>query len=295
MCAEEVKDDFQVGFESEVEDLYDEWESERKSVQRGGAQTRVLYQKNLAFGETNALRVRFAENQFHRAWVHYVQDAKENKKKKLICHGNPKILKDKSLKVKIDPDNCPICRELLQRGLKDDALVPSLKYYFRVFDRKFQKEQKENGLDDQITIIEVGPQLFGEVASVAAHSDHMVPVWEDEAKTIPVIDPKSGKQKLAIDLINYDIALKKEKTGPKDFDVEYKCLTCGPKGWYALTEDELELIANGMPNIDWFVKPSSEARINKVLFGIEDNGENAEEDIDAKVSRIADEDGRVPF
>lgn len=254
------------GFDQDYEDFQGDWEDAHQSVQRGGST--LIRQQDLKLGET---RIRVIEPaRFFSAFTHTVQD-KNHKYRKLICHGRKEVMKDKSRKPRMDPDACKVCERVLE--LQDERGYPKQKFYFRIFSRTRQKECEEQGIPNEMLILECGPQLFDAIYAIATSADYKEDLWEDEAKTKPKIDEKTGEQAQRINLTEFDLIIKKEKTGQQDVDVKYSVIAGGRKSWGPLTEDELEIMAGGLPKVDWLITPSSDEKIEEVL-----NGESSSED-----------------
>ncbi|MFA5036605.1 MAG: hypothetical protein WC479_05465 [Candidatus Izemoplasmatales bacterium] len=257
------------GFDQDYEDFQGEWEDAHQSVQRGG--TTLVRQQDLKLGETRIRMVEAAK--FFSAWTHTVQD-KNNKYRKLICHGRKEIMSDKQRKPRMDPDNCPVCEHVL--ALQDERGYPKQKFYFRILNRIRQKECAEQGIPDEILILEAGPQLFDAIYAIATSPDYKEDLWEDEEQKVPKMDPKTGEQAQRINLTLFDLVIKKEKTGPQDYDVKYTVLAGGKKSWGPLSESEQETVAAGLPSVEWLITPSTQEKIEEVLHG-ESSGDDEPE------------------
>lgn len=271
-------------FENDYENIVNQWETGRKSVQRGGSD--LVRQQDLKGGDEGN-PIRFAENRFHSCWLHMIQ--RNGKWKRLVCRGKRELLEDPNRRPALDPDNCPVCEWALEKDNK--SAFPRQRFYFRVFDRNYQAQQKAAGLPDSIRIYEVGPQLFEGVSNVAMHPSYMKVVKDKDEN--PVLDPKTGKPMAKINLTGFDIILQRKKTGPQDIDVKYSVLAAGPAGHGEYTNAEKELILNSMPAIDKLVAPSTDAQINEALYDGHNEEQRSEE---SRVTRKTREDSdRVPF
>lgn len=284
----EVDEEVGTSFEDEYEDFQKEWDDANRMIQRGG---NTIRQQELKIGESRFRIVDPAK--FFSAWIHSVQD-KDGKWRRLVCHGRKEIMSNKNLKPRMDPEACPVCEHVLAMGntVMAQRGYPSIKFFFRVFSRQQQEEARAQGVPCEIMILEIGPQLLGAISSIANSPDFMEDLWEDEAKTIKKIDPKDPtKQAQRINLTKFDIIIKKEKTGKEDKDVKYTAFGSGQKGWGPFSEEEQELIKEGVPSVDYLVAPSSKEKIDRVLFGKTDEEEEPGEARGRRTSKAPKEAG----
>ena len=276
------------GFDDEYEDFQSEWERDHQSLARTG---NVIRQQDLKIGETKIRMVEPAK--YFSAWVHGVQDT-SSKWRKLICHGRKEVMLDKSKKPQMDPDECPVCEHVLANQIERG--FPKRKFYFRCISRQRQAECAEQGIPNEILILECGPQLFDEIYSIATSPDYMEDLWEDEDQIRPKMNPKKPTDQLQrINLTLFDFIIKKEKTGNDDKDVKYSAMAAGRKGWGPLTDEEKELIAVGLPSVDYLITPSPQEKIDAVLHGESDGSADEPTETRGQRTSKAPKDGDVPF
>jgi hypothetical protein len=285
---EEVDESQGIGFDDEYEDFQSEWERDHQSIGRAG---NILRQQDLKLGET---RVRIVDPcKYFSCFVHSMQDT-HGKWKRLVCHGEKEIMLDKSRKPPMDPEHCPICEHILANNLKQG--FPKRNFYFRVISRQRQAECTEQGIPNEILILQCGPQLFDSMYDIATTADYKEDLFEDDGTT-PKMDPrKPGVQASRINLTLFDFIIKKEKTGNADVDVQYSAQAAW-KGRGPLTDEEAKLIAEGLPSVDNLIKPSSEEKIKAVLFGESDGSESEPDEPRGRrtAKSPSSDSGDVPF
>ncbi len=169
--------------------------------------------------------VRIVEDNFENAWVHHFKD-KEGKLRRAICLGK---------------SNCPIC----ESGNK-----ASKRYYFNVIDRK---EQKQNGGEFKVKLMEVGTTIATAIKSLA-------------------LDDEYG------DPTQYNIKIEREGEGFKDTKYNVKA---SPKR-YAIKEEEEKIInkqaeEGGAYDLNFFVAKQTRAELLEIL-GVNDNSNKDDED-----------------
>jgi len=266
------------GFDEDYESFQSDWEDAHQSVQRGGST--LIRQQDLKLGETKIRIVEAAR--FFSAWTHTVQDT-SNKYRKLICRGRKEIMKDKTRKPRMDPDFCPVCEHVLAE--QDERGYPKQKFYFRIISRTRQKECYEQGIEDEILILEAGPQLFDAIYAIATSPDYKEDLFEEDGKT-PLMDPKNPEvQAQRINLARFDLTIKKEKTGNQDYHVKYTVLAGGPKTWGPLTEAEQAVVDKGLPPVEWLITPASDEKIHEVLHGESSSDDEPEQARGSRTSK----------
>lgn len=263
-------------FEEEYSDFQNQWEDTHRSLARGGLS--LLRQSDLKFGETRLRMVLPAG--FKTAWRHSVQDT-NGKWKRLVCSGRKEIMKDKSLRPRMDPEACLVCSTVLadqnQRG------YPRFAAYFYIFNRINQNIADQQEDDYEIEILEAGPQLYDAIFAIATSEDYKRDIEKD------------GVAKSIIDLTQFDIIINKKKTGSRDVDVEYSCLAGGRKTWVPFTDKENAAIAKGLPSMDWLIDPPSTEKIRSVFNGETDGGSEEPEPRGKRTSKPNTANGDVPF
>jgi hypothetical protein len=193
----------------------------------------------------------------------------------------------------MDPDNCPICEHVLAE--QDERGYPKQKFYFRIISRQRQKECQEQGIPDEILILETGPQLFDAIYAIATSPDYKEDLFEEDGKTPKMVEDKQNPgqkiQAQRINLTRFDLTIKKEKTGNQDYDVKYTVLAGGPKTWGDLSESEQSAVDAGLPPVEWLITPSSQEKIEEVLHGESSSDDDPGDSRGKRTGKKASESG----
>ena len=225
-----------------LEDMYEEGDRAATTF------SLLIRQKDLVLNTEGKNQFRIVKNRFAIAYVHTIP--LNGGYPKFICAGDHSVLNNPHVQHPLDPENCPVCRYILEK--KMDTGFPAPNYYWPVIDRTFQKECAKKDQDTVLQVLQISAKQFRQLKAVGNDPDER-----------PMID--IGNDKLVPDFTKYDIIVEKVKTGKEKKDVEYTIK--GSTKINSLTDEEEALVAS-LPKdfVTSFTRPADRDKIEETLY-----------------------------